>query len=69
MKRLSIDVDRCKGCGLCIDACPKKILELDTERINIKGYHPIHVVDEEKCISCASCARMCPDLVFTVVKP
>jgi len=66
MAKLTIAENICKGCGLCITACPKGILALNTEKLNQKGYHPIMITDEEKCIGCASCARMCPDVVFTV---
>ena len=31
-----------------------------------KGYNPAKVIDEEKCVGCASCALMCPDVVITV---
>jgi len=68
MAKLTINENACKGCGLCVLVCPKKILELHREKLNSKGYHPISVTDESACIGCASCARMCPDLVFTVEK-
>ncbi len=64
---LIFDRDRCKGCELCVNACPKRILALD-ETTNRKGYHPAAVTDLSKCISCASCARICPDSVITVAK-
>ena len=63
-----IDVDRCKGCGLCTNVCPAKILALSQDAFNAKGYHPVMVTDAEKCIGCASCARICPDVVFTVYR-
>jgi len=66
MARVIIKEDTCKGCGLCIKACPKGILALSGDKLNARGYHPITVTDESKCIGCASCARMCPDVVFTV---
>lgn len=68
MAKLTIREDICKGCGLCIEVCPKKILALHKEKINMKGYHPVTITDEGACIACASCARMCPDCVFTVEK-
>ncbi|MGI6663865.1 MAG: 4Fe-4S dicluster domain-containing protein [Christensenellaceae bacterium] len=68
MAKLTIREDLCKGCGLCIGVCPKKILAFHEEKLNGKGYHPITVTDESACIACASCARICPDLVFTIEK-
>ena len=65
---LTFDRDRCKGCELCNAACPKKILALDLETVNKKGYHPAGVTDISLCIACASCARICPDSVITVEK-
>lgn len=64
--KIYIDVDMCKGCGLCITACPTSILALDKDHINKKGYNPVSVVEPEKCIGCANCAVMCPDSVITV---
>lgn len=65
---LTFDRDRCKGCELCIAACPKHILALDLTSVNRKGYHPAGATDIIACIACASCARMCPDSVITVEK-
>ncbi len=58
--------DRCKGCELCVSVCPKKILALDEENVNKKGYHPVTCINEDECIACASCARMCPDGIINV---
>ena len=38
MVKLTIDENRCKGCGLCVRACPKKLLELAKQKLNEKGY-------------------------------
>ncbi|NLN14113.1 MAG: 4Fe-4S binding protein [Tissierellia bacterium] len=64
--KVTFNEDICKGCGLCVPACPVKILALDKTRINRKGYHPAGVVEPEKCTGCTNCALMCPDLVITV---
>ena len=66
MANVTFNEDLCKGCGLCVDACPKKILRLSPERINV--HHPAEMTDQEKCIACAFCATMCPDCVITVEK-
>lgn len=68
MAKVTFEEDRCKGCGLCVDACPKKIVALCKERINAKGFHPAEVTDMQACIGCAFCATMCPDVVIRVEK-
>lgn len=69
MPRVNFREDRCKGCGLCINVCPKKIISFSS-KLNIKGYHPATVTEEKmkECIGCASCGKMCPDCVITVEK-
>ena len=57
----------CKGCSLCVDACPKQILQI-SKRTNAKGYEVAECVNAEECIGCASCAIMCPDSVITVYR-
>ncbi len=68
MNKVTFNEERCKGCGLCADVCPKGIVVILTEKLNSKGYHPAAVSDPEKCIACAMCATMCPDSVITVEK-
>ena len=63
---LTFRQDRCKGCGLCAAVCPKKILALNSKRLNLKGYNPVDIIDPEACIRCAMCATMCPDVCITV---
>ena len=66
MARISVDDSFCKGCGLCVDACPVHIIELDENTITAKGYHPARCIDLDACTGCASCATMCPDVAITV---
>ena len=68
MVRVMINEAICKGCGLCVRACPKKVLALSKTKINHKGYHPAEVADQEACIGCASCARTCPDVAIRIEK-
>jgi len=66
---LAIEIDRCKGCELCIWVCPHHVLALDEGVVNPLGYHPVRLTDPAACTSCALCARVCPDSVFTVFAP
>lgn len=62
------NLDRCKGCGLCVSVCPKQILWINEKVTNIKGYHPSGITDQSLCIACGNCARICPDSVITVLR-
>lgn len=68
MAKVTVNEDVCKGCGLCVNACPKHIMALDKSHLNRKGYHPARCENEEACIGCAFCATMCPDVAITVEK-
>lgn len=52
--------DVCKGCGFCIEFCPRKVLDR-AEHYNAKGYHPPKVADPEACVLCGFCELVCPD--------
>ena len=66
MAKLTFDTNRCKGCGLCVEACPKGLLAIAKDKINQKGHHPAEITVQEKCVGCAFCAMMCPDCVIKV---
>ncbi len=68
MAKVTFKTDLCKGCGLCVDACPKKLIKIAENKINAKGHSPAEMTDQKKCIACAFCATMCPDCVITVEK-
>jgi len=60
-----IDTDRCKGCGLCVAVCPKKVMGL-SQTNNSKGYFPAYRVNESACVLCGTCCIMCPDVAITI---
>jgi 2-oxoglutarate ferredoxin oxidoreductase subunit delta len=61
-----IDVETCKGCELCIEACPQESLAL-SEGLNSQGYH-YAVLVKDNCTGCVNCALVCPDAVITVYR-
>lgn len=66
MAKITVNESLCKGCEMCVNACPKGIIALAMDRINQKGYHPAALTDPDGCIGCKSCAIMCPDVCITV---
>jgi 2-oxoglutarate ferredoxin oxidoreductase subunit delta len=57
----------CKGCELCVAACPKNVLALDMDRLTPKGYHPAILISED-CTGCNICSVICPDAAITVYR-
>jgi len=64
--KIIIDTERCKGCGLCVMVCPKKIIVI-CEKSNRRGYFPADT-DNRNCTGCAACAVICPDAVIEVYR-
>jgi 2-oxoglutarate ferredoxin oxidoreductase subunit delta len=62
-----IFTERCKGCGFCVQYCPKDVLELSKE-FNKMGYHPPYVKNEENCLFCKLCEMLCPDFAIFVTE-
>ncbi len=56
--------DRCKGCGFCVEFCPRDCLDTST-RFNAKGYHPPEVLFQaEDCVNCGLCSLICPEFAI-----
>jgi len=64
-----IVTERCKGCGFCVEYCPRDVLALSAG-FNRKGYHPPEAVREEVCVNCNLCEMICPEFaIFSVLLP
>lgn len=62
-----VDIEKCKGCEVCIPACPSDVILL-AEDVNSKGYHYAYMANPDACTGCANCAIVCPDGVITVYR-
>lgn len=61
-----VDTNRCKGCELCIVACPQNVITL-ANKVNANGYN-YAVLSGTTCVGCASCGIVCPDGCITVYR-
>ena len=67
MPTVVINVERCKGCGLCVAFCPNDTLRL-SEEITSRGVHPAEVCNPEACTGCKMCVLMCPDVAISIYR-
>lgn len=65
--RVVVNESYCKGCELCVNACPQEILALSNGRITAKGYHPAELI-AEGCTGCGICALVCPEAAIVVYR-
>jgi 2-oxoglutarate ferredoxin oxidoreductase subunit delta len=65
--RIEVNETYCKGCELCVPACPQDVIRLAPERLTAKGYHPAELF-AEGCTGCAVCAVVCPEAAITVYR-
>lgn len=62
-----MDIEKCKGCEICVGACPTSVISMSTE-VNAKGYQYAYLNDPDGCTGCTNCAIVCPDGVITVYR-
>lgn len=67
MGKIVVNIERCKGCALCVHFCPRQLIHLSDE-FNSKGHHPAAFQESEECRGCTICAMMCPDVAIEVYK-
>ena len=64
--KIIIDIQRCKGCGLCVQVCPKNSIVI-SKQSNKNGYFPAQTNNTD-CSGCAACAIICPEAAITVYR-
>ena len=65
--KIEINQERCKGCELCIQFCPKKLITL-SENLNRAGYLPSEFKETKECTGCGTCATVCPEVAREVYR-
>lgn len=65
--KIDIDKEFCKGCRLCVEFCPKKVIDI-SEALNGKGYNFACFMQEAGCTGCATCALVCPEAAIEVYR-
>ena len=65
---ICVDYDRCKGCVLCIEHCPKDVFVVAEGRMNAKGVSFVEALKPELCTGCQSCVVVCPDACITITR-
>jgi len=67
MEKWRIEEDRCKGCELCVEFCPKDCLRM-SDGLNRIGYHTAELIKPDECTACALCAQMCPEIAIRIYR-
>ncbi len=49
---LNIDLEKCTGCGRCIEVCPHQVFSLQNSKTQI--------IAKDSCMECGACAKNCP---------
>ncbi len=67
MPKIEVDMVRCKGCELCVVACPEEVIEI-SKNFAPSGYYPATMARPDDCTGCKMCAYVCPDVAIEVWK-
>lgn len=64
---IEVDENYCKGCELCVSACPQDVIRLDMKHLTPKGYHPAYL-KADGCTGCGICAIVCPEAALAIYR-
>ena len=64
MVEVKVDLDKCTGCGTCVDTCPVEVFEM----IEVDGEDKSSPVNESECIICRACEVSCPEAAIEVIE-
>lgn len=67
MFKVMISEDFCKGCGICVEFCPRKVLKI-SEKLTRRGFSPPVKIEDRKCSGCKLCEITCPDFAIWVAE-
>ena len=68
MAKIVIDKEKCKGCLLCVNFCPKNLI-IKSKKLNKYGINYVEFLEEKNsCLGCSMCAIICPDVCIEVYK-
>ncbi len=65
MSKITISVERCKGCCLCVSECPRGNIRMSTI-LNSGGHSYAEIIDQENCTGCALCCQMCAEVAIEI---
>ena len=67
MSKIVIDKEKCKGCLLCIEFCPRKVIK-KSNKMNRYGIKAVEFIDNQTCIGCGHCLLVCAESCIEVYK-
>jgi len=65
--KIKIKERYCKGCGFCVEICPKNVLK-QNNKVNDRGYIIPEVINQDDCIFCKNCELICPEIAISIIK-
>lgn len=65
---VKVDTEQCDGCKICIEFCPKNLLETREDKCNSRMLHYVFIIETEDCVGCGQCERLCPTASIFIIE-